>query len=53
MFFQLKHGVDAEMWAGDGIGMLVVYKYCLAGSGIGTVGAFIITIIKKNLSKIL
>lgn len=48
MFFQLKHGADAEMWAGDGFGMMVVMIYCLAGSAIGTIGAFIVTLIRNN-----
>lgn len=48
-FFQLKHGADVEMWAGDGFGMLIVLIYCLGGSCIGTIGSLIITI-KKHYS---
>jgi hypothetical protein len=47
-FFQLKYGADAEMWAGDGFGMVAVLIYCLAGSCIGTVGSLIITIKKRS-----
>lgn len=51
-FFQLRYGADQLPWAGDGFGMMISILFCLTGSGIGTIVAFIVTLIKrKNLSK--
>jgi hypothetical protein len=51
-FFQLRYGAGQLPWAGDGFGMAITIVYCLIGSGVGTIVAFIVTLIKrKNLSK--
>lgn len=50
-FFQLKHGADTKMWAGDGIAMLIIIMSCLTGSCIGSAGALAVTIKKQNSNK--
>lgn len=47
MVFKHIHGMDAEMWAGDGFGIMVVHLCNFFGSLVGTVFAFITTLVRK------
>lgn len=51
MVFKRINGASAEMWAGDGFGMLVILLFSFAGYLLGGILAYIISISKGRKSK--
>ena len=48
-FYQIHYGADQFPWAGDGFGMMFLTMFCLFGSGVGILAAFIATTIKREI----
>lgn len=48
--FKHINGASEEMWAGDGFGMLVILLFILTGYFVGSILAFIFTMIKKFIN---
>jgi hypothetical protein len=47
--FKQVHGATAEMWAGDGFGIMIINMFSLVGSFAGGILALIYTEIKKHI----
>jgi len=49
--FKHVYGASAEMWAGDGFGMFIIFMFASCGYLLGSIVALIVSIIKQSISK--